>query len=151
MIELPVLATLAEARRILAQLVAEDALDRADAAMLGRVFERVSGAFDRLHPPMQPLHGDAHLGNVLNTRRGPLWCDLEDTFVGPIGWDLACLVGGSRIYGTDTERRASGWGGVWLYSLDRAAKVWRAGCPARIPPPFSPSGALPARALRHTR
>ena len=28
--------------------------------------------------PRRPLHGDAHTGNVLMTRSGPLWTDFED-------------------------------------------------------------------------
>ena len=39
--------------------------------------------------PRRPLHGDAHTGNVLLTRAGPLWTDFEDVCVGPVEWDLA--------------------------------------------------------------
>ncbi len=39
----------------------------------------------------RPLHGDAHTGNVLLTRQGPLWTDFEDVCVGPVEWDLASL------------------------------------------------------------
>jgi hypothetical protein len=42
--------------------------------------------------PLQPLHGDAHPGNVMNTADGPLWTDWEDTFLGPVEWDLASLI-----------------------------------------------------------
>jgi len=42
--------------------------------------------------PSQPLHGDAHLGNLMNTTCGLLWADWEDTFVGPIEWDLASII-----------------------------------------------------------
>jgi hypothetical protein len=47
---------------------------------------------DRL-PPLDgaPIHGDAHLGNVLWTRDGPLWSDLENVCRGPREFDLACL------------------------------------------------------------
>jgi hypothetical protein len=46
------------------------------------------------------LHGDAHPGNILRSRRGHLvWSDLEDTCVGPIEWDLACLWRTSRLDG----------------------------------------------------
>lgn len=41
--------------------------------------------------PRQPLHGDAHTGNVLLTSSGPRWNDFEDVCVGPIEWDLASL------------------------------------------------------------
>ena len=32
---------------------------------------------------MQPIHGDAHLHNVINGPDGPLWNDWEDCFSGP--------------------------------------------------------------------
>jgi hypothetical protein len=44
--------------------------------------------------PVQPLHGDAHTGNILATPDGPRWLDFEDTWRGPVGWDLACLAFG---------------------------------------------------------
>jgi hypothetical protein len=37
----------------------------------------------------QPLHGDAHLFNVLGTPRGPLWHDFETACHGPREYDLA--------------------------------------------------------------
>ena len=42
--------------------------------------------------PQQPLHGDAHAGNLINTTRGLLWTDWEDTFAGPVEWDLASII-----------------------------------------------------------
>ncbi|ANN15581.1 hypothetical protein SD37_07865 [Amycolatopsis orientalis] len=39
----------------------------------------------------RPLHGDAHRGNVVATAAGPCWLDFEDTWRGPLGWDLAVL------------------------------------------------------------
>jgi streptomycin 6-kinase len=47
----------------------------------------------------QALHGDAHPGNLLHTARGPVWFDFEDTWRGPVAWDLACLAGTSRLDG----------------------------------------------------
>ncbi len=41
--------------------------------------------------PVRVLHGDAHPGNLLWTRSGLVWNDFEDTWRGPLGWDLACL------------------------------------------------------------
>ena len=47
---------------------------------------------DRLEPlEGPPIHGDAHLRNVLWTREGPLWTDLENACRGPVEYDLACL------------------------------------------------------------
>ncbi len=40
--------------------------------------------------PVQALHGDASLSNLLCTPSGRLvWNDFEDTFRGPVHWDLA--------------------------------------------------------------
>ncbi|HWC81880.1 MAG TPA: aminoglycoside phosphotransferase family protein [Pseudonocardiaceae bacterium] len=49
--------------------------------------------------PVQPLHGDAHPGNVLWTRDGPVWNDFEDAWCGPVAWDLACMLGSGRLDG----------------------------------------------------
>jgi hypothetical protein len=38
-----------------------------------------------------PLHGDAHLGNVLITSGGALWTDFESTCRGPLEWELSSL------------------------------------------------------------
>jgi len=53
--------------------------------------------------PYQPLHGDAHPGNLLNTTRGLLWTDWEDTFLGPVEWDLASIIWNPRILDGDHE------------------------------------------------
>jgi Phosphotransferase enzyme family len=39
--------------------------------------------------PEQLLHGEPHPGNVINTRNGPLFIDLETACRGPIEFDLA--------------------------------------------------------------
>jgi hypothetical protein len=41
--------------------------------------------------PVRALHGDSHPGNLLLTSSGLVWNDFEDTWRGPLGWDLACL------------------------------------------------------------
>jgi Ser/Thr protein kinase RdoA (MazF antagonist) len=46
-----------------------------------------------------PLHGDAHPGNLLHTATGPVWTDFEDSWRGPVGWDLACLRRTGRLDG----------------------------------------------------
>lgn len=51
--------------------------------------------------PQQPLHGDAHPGNLMNTTLGLLWTDWEDTFRGPIEWDLASIIWNARIIDGD--------------------------------------------------
>jgi Phosphotransferase enzyme family len=40
----------------------------------------------------RPLHGDSHFNNVLWSREGPLWTDLENACLRPVEYDLACLL-----------------------------------------------------------
>ena len=51
--------------------------------------------------PHQPLHGDAHFGNLMNTTRGLLWTDWEDTFAGPVEWDVASIIWNAQILDHD--------------------------------------------------
>jgi hypothetical protein len=39
--------------------------------------------------PRRPLHGDAHIDNLLSTAGGHLWLDFEDACLGPLEWDFA--------------------------------------------------------------
>ncbi len=69
---------------------------------LGRIFDRhdldprLRGEKDLLAAMLpdvaaQPLHGDAHPGNLIATPAGPCWLDFEDTWHGPLAWDLGIL------------------------------------------------------------
>jgi hypothetical protein len=63
--------------------------------------------------PVQALHGDAHLGNVVLTERGPTWLDWEESWRGPVAWDLACLDHRRRVLGElipEIERAFEGYG-----------------------------------------
>jgi aminoglycoside phosphotransferase len=52
--------------------------------------------------PAQALHGDASLSNLLHSTSGCLvWNDLEDTFRGPVHWDLAGYVASLEARGAD--------------------------------------------------
>lgn len=51
--------------------------------------------------PHQPLHGDAHIGNLMNTTRGLLWTDWEDTFAGPVEWDVASIIWNAKLLDED--------------------------------------------------
>jgi Ser/Thr protein kinase RdoA (MazF antagonist) len=82
--ELPVNGPLDEIRRILDALVDPDPRLRPEA-------ERLAGTLP--DGPVQALHGDAHAGNVIATAEGLCWLDFEDTWRGPLGWDLATLAG----------------------------------------------------------
>ena len=51
--------------------------------------------------PHQQLHGDAHMGNLMNTTHGLLWTDWEDTFAGPVEWDVASIIWNAKILDED--------------------------------------------------
>jgi len=102
--DLPVLGALEEAARILSVLGQDGTLSAADSGMLRRISERSFRRIDGLGLPLEPVHGDANLSNALNTSRGPVWTDWEDTFKGPREWDLACLVARSRVLGEGADR-----------------------------------------------
>jgi hypothetical protein len=101
--ELPRMAVLDEAQAILERLAAAGSLDEADAAALRRAGMTVRERIDRLALAMQPIHGDAHLHNVIDGADGPLWNDWEDTFLGPRAWDLGCLHAAARAFGRDPQ------------------------------------------------
>lgn len=66
------------------------------------LFERLTSSLEKLrHLPAQPLHGDAHMGNLMSTTRGLLWTDWEDTFSGPVEWDVASLIWNAQILDED--------------------------------------------------
>lgn len=65
--------------------------------------------------PVQALHGDASLSNLLRTPGRLVWNDFEDTFRGPVHWDVAGYVMSLRARGATSEfvRQALecyGWG-----------------------------------------
>ena len=77
------------------------------------------GALDdvvfRASLPTQALHGDASITNLPRTPQGLIWNDFEDTFRGPVHWDLASLVSDLQAHGADGRavRRfldTYGWG-----------------------------------------
>jgi hypothetical protein len=91
--ELEPLGTLAEAERWLEEMVTE-----------GRIgAEQAAGLIEALGLPMQPVHGDAHLDNVINTAAGPLWNDWEDACLAPRALDLGCLEAAASVWGDDLK------------------------------------------------
>jgi hypothetical protein len=46
----------------------------------------------RVSMPVQALHGDVSLSNLLSTSNRLIWNDFEDTFRGPVHWDVAGCV-----------------------------------------------------------
>lgn len=66
--------------------------------------ERLTDSMEVLsRHPLQALHGDAHMGNLMNTTRGLLWTDWEDTFAGPVEWDVASVIWNAQILEEDPD------------------------------------------------
>lgn len=53
--------------------------------------------------PTQALHGDVSLSNLLHTPQGLIWNDFEDTFRGPVHWDVAGYVISLTTHGADAS------------------------------------------------
>jgi hypothetical protein len=64
-------------------------LPRADRELVSTTLSRLIPAIIGGSTGEQLLHGEPHLGNVLNTRIGPLFIDLATCCRGPIEYDLA--------------------------------------------------------------
>lgn len=75
----------------LVALVASLRLEPAERRVLERGLDASAEVVASIAVPLQPVHGDAHLGNVLRTRRGPVWNDFENACLGPRELDLAGL------------------------------------------------------------
>ena len=76
---------LEEIRRLAAVL--ESLGEARDSATIRSLLDRV----ELPDAPIQALHGDAHLGNVRLTAAGIRWLDWEESWRGPVAWDLASL------------------------------------------------------------
>ncbi|WP_199442522.1 aminoglycoside phosphotransferase family protein [Umezawaea beigongshangensis] len=87
---LPDRLPLTDVDRVLALLDADDLRERRD---------ELAAEWDRRWTAARPLHGDAHPGNLLLAPSGPVWNDLEDTWRGPVEWDLAGLANTGRLDG----------------------------------------------------
>ncbi|MFI9031032.1 phosphotransferase family protein [Streptomyces sp. NPDC053560] len=64
-------------------------LPDADRELLGNTLSGLSAAIGIAKTRDQLLHGEPHPGNLLNTRRGPLFVDLATACRGPVEFDLA--------------------------------------------------------------
>jgi thiamine kinase-like enzyme len=70
-----------------------DARSEADTDRLRAEAERLRPFWEPSSGRVQPLHGDAHPGNLIATREGGLvWIDFEDVCLGPAEWDLATIM-----------------------------------------------------------
>lgn len=109
-----------EALNIFAELVDRGVVDSAPGRRVAKWAAEDIEAMEALELREQIIHGDAHLENLLASAAGPLWNDWEDTFRGPLEWDIACLVATARVTGAGRERTESALRG---YGLDRIDAV----------------------------
>ena len=79
----------AEAQELVASRDRTPALADADRELLGNTLGSLRRTICDRGAAEQLLHGEPHPGNVLNTRNGPLFIDLETCCRGPVEFDLA--------------------------------------------------------------
>ena len=78
-----------EAEELVASRDRTPELSDADRNLLSNTFTTVTRAIRDRGAREQLLHGEPHPGNVLNTKNGPLFIDLETCCRGPVEFDLA--------------------------------------------------------------
>lgn len=96
---LPDLAILTESLDLLATLAQRRLFPAETLRLLDKRLRESIAALREF--PRQPLHGDAHMGNLMDTTVGLLWTDWEDTFSGPVEWDLASVIWNARVLEED--------------------------------------------------
>lgn len=78
-----------QAQRLVANRDRTPALTDADRELLGDTLRSLRGAIGERGGAEQLLHGEPHPGNVLATKNGLLFIDLETCCRGPVEFDLA--------------------------------------------------------------
>ena len=79
----------AEAQQLVASRDHTPALADADRELLSNTLRSLRRAIGDRHAGEQRLHGEPHPGNVLSTKNGLLFIDLETCCRGPVEFDLA--------------------------------------------------------------
>jgi hypothetical protein len=79
----------AEAQQLVASRDRTPALAEADRVLLSNALRTSRRAIEDRGAPDQLLHGEPHPGNVLSTKDGLLFIDLETCCRGPVEFDLA--------------------------------------------------------------
>jgi streptomycin 6-kinase len=98
---LPKLAIITESQALLDSLEEKKAFPHATLQLLrDHLATSLKVLSDCLH---QALHGDAHMGNLMNTTVGLLWSDWEDTFSGPVEWDVASIIWNAKLLEEDHD------------------------------------------------
>ncbi|MDF5757356.1 aminoglycoside phosphotransferase family protein [Spongiactinospora sp. TRM90649] len=84
---------IAEAEAVVANPDLSPELADADRAFLGSRLASLRRAIEDRGAAEQLLHGEPHPGNLLGTKHGPLFIDLETCCRGPVEFDLAHVAG----------------------------------------------------------
>jgi hypothetical protein len=82
-------------------------IDAAGADLMRRSLARLEPVLLEPGLPVRPLHGDPHVGNLLVHDGRPAWTDFEDCGLGPVQWDLVCLL---RARGEVDARELAAYG-----------------------------------------
>jgi hypothetical protein len=93
----------ARVERLRQRLVPSEHLGADAIASLGLRLDAAAGAVIGLELPVQAIHGDASLRNLLVAGGRLVWNDFEDTFRGPVHWDLAGYVMDVQAAGATPE------------------------------------------------
>ncbi len=121
--------------RLLGRLRPADAREIEAVASLGERLGALGTVVFESRLPAQALHGDVSLRNLLCTPRRRVWNDFEDTFRGPVHWDVASFVGSFRIHGASlraVQQMLEGYGWddpealePFLAAQDVYDEIWR--------------------------
>jgi hypothetical protein len=101
----PVLAPLNDIPAFLAR--PQTRLGARETAAISAAYTRLTAELDAAPGQLRMLHGDAGIGNLMNTDTGWVWHDFEDTCSGPVAWDLAASTANPR---RDRERILAAYG-----------------------------------------
>jgi len=121
--------------RLLTQLRPADAQETDAVSSLHARLDSLRSIVFESSLPTQALHGDVSLRNLLRTPRRLVWNDFEDTFRGPVHWDVASYVGSLRAQGASLGfvremLDGYGWGdekelAPFLEAQDVYDEIWR--------------------------
>lgn len=94
----------AEAEQLVASRAQTPALADADRALLNSALQSLRRTITDRGAAEQLLHGEPHPGNLLGTKHGPLFIDLETCCRGPIAFDLAHVPDAVVAHYPDVDR-----------------------------------------------
>jgi hypothetical protein len=89
--------------RLHGRLQPADALEAGKVSSLRARLDALDEVVVKSTLPTQALHGDVSLSNLLHTPQRLVWNDFEDTFRGPVHWDLASYVISLRTRGVSSS------------------------------------------------